>query len=118
MVGKGLRIIAAALGLLLMAGAAYADAIDGDWCHKDGRRFSIRGARIVTPGGKAMEGDYRRHWFDYVVPAPEPGVGKTVHMQLLDENTVQLRLGDEDADPEIWIRCSPNVSALRKIPPA
>ena len=68
-------------------------AIDGDWCHApDGRRFSIRGPDIVTPGGKQMQGDYSRHAFSYAVPAPEPGAGKTVFMTLLDENTVHLRL--------------------------
>ena len=116
MLGKALRIFCATLGLLLVVSAAHADAIDGDWCHKDGRRFSIRGPQIVTPGGKAMEGDYRRHWFNYVVPAPEPGAGKTVYMQLLDENTVHLRVGDEAADPETWIRCSPSISAFQRSP--
>jgi hypothetical protein len=118
MFGKGLKITSAALGLVLLAGPAFADAIDGDWCHKDGRRFSIRGPQIVTPGGKQMQGDYSRHWFNYVVPAPEPGAGQTVFMQLRDENTVHLRLGDAfAANPETWIRCSPTTSALRRAPP-
>ena len=105
---------------MLCAGPALADAIDGDWCHQaSGRRFSIRGPQIVTPGGKHMAGDYSRHWFNYVVPAPEPGAGKTVFMQLLDENTVHLRLGEQTAaNPETWIRCSPTTSALRGRPPA
>lgn len=120
MFGRNLKAASAALGLLLMAVPAWADAIDGDWCHAaTGRRFSIRGPQIVTPGGKQMEGDYSRHWFTYVVPAPEPGAGKTVFMQLLDENTVHLRVGDADAaKPETWIRCSPSISALRKAPAA
>ena len=112
------RFSAALLGLLLLAAPALADAIDGDWCHKDGRRFSIRGPALVTPGGKHMEGDYSRHWFSYVVPAPEPGSGQTVFMTLMDENTVQTRLGAETAKAETWIRCSPSISALRLLPPA
>lgn len=119
MFDKCLKITIAALGLVLLAWPAFADAIDGDWCHEaSGRRFSIRGPQIVTPGGKQMEGDYSRHWFNYVVPAPEPGAGRTVFMQLLDENTVHLRVGDEAASPETWIRCSPTTSALRIRPPA
>jgi hypothetical protein len=46
---------------LLFAAPAQADAIDGDWCREDGKRMSIRGPDIVTPGGKAMRGDYSRH---------------------------------------------------------
>jgi hypothetical protein len=119
MSGKGLNVFCVSLGVLLSATAAFADAIDGDWCHKDGRRFSIRGSQIVTPAGKHIEGDYSRHWFNYVVPAPEPGTGKTVFMQLLDENTVQSRLGDANAgDSETWIRCSPTTSGLPSGPPA
>jgi len=120
MFGKGSKIACAVLGLMLLAAPAFADAIDGDWCHQaSGRHFSIRGPQIVTPGGKQMEGDYSRHWFNYVVPAPEPGAGKTVFMQLLDENTVHLRLGEATAaNPETWIRCSPTTSSLRRLLPA
>ncbi len=119
MFGARIGLTATVLGLTLMAGPAMADAIDGDWCHKDGRRFSIRGPQLVTPGGKKMEGNYSRHWFSYVVPTPEPGSGQTVYMRLLNENTVQTRLGDENAaNPETWIRCSPSISALRLLPAA
>jgi hypothetical protein len=110
--------VAAVLGLVVLAAPALADAIDGDWCHNDGRRFSIRGPALVTPGGKHMEGDYGRHSFSYVVPAPEPGSGQTVFMVLVDENTVETRLGAETAKAETWIRCSPSTSALRLLPPA
>jgi hypothetical protein len=109
------KIIVAALGFTLFAAPAFADAIDGDWCHRaDGRRFSIRGPDIVTPGGAHIQGNYSRHAFPYVVPAAEPGAGKSIFMTLLDENTVNLRLGEASAaDPETWIRCSPSVSSLR-----
>jgi hypothetical protein len=116
MVGK-LNTTALVLGLVLIAAPAFADAIDGDWCHGDGRRFAIRGPAIVTPGGKHMEGDYSRHAFNYVVPAPEQDAGKAIFMTLLDENHVHLRLGEATAaNPEMWVRCSPSTSAL-PIPP-
>ena len=105
------KTIFAALALSALAAPAFADAIDGNWCHNDGRRFSIRGPEIVTPGGKQLEGQYSRHWFNYTVPAPEPGAGQGVQMTLLNENTVQLRLG-EAGTPETWVRCSPSVSWL------
>jgi len=99
----------------VMATPALADAIDGHWCHNDGRRFSIRGPEIVTPGGKQIEGNYSRHFFSYTVPSPEPGAGQVVEMSLLNENTVHLRLG-EDGTPETWVRCAPSVSALEASP--
>ncbi len=107
------KTIVAALPFVLVVGPALADRIDGDWCHtKDGRRFSIRGPEIVTPGGKKMEGDYSRHAFSYVAPAPETGTGRTVFMTLIDENTVNLRVGTAGA-AETWLRCTPSTSALR-----
>jgi len=91
-----------------LAAPAFADAIDGNWCHTDGRRFSIRGPEIVTPGGRRMEGNYSRHGFSYTAPAPEPDAGKVVAMVLLNENTVQLQRGE--APQETWVRCGPTVS--------
>lgn len=107
------KTLAAALAFAVIAGPALADRIDGDWCHKaSGQRFSIRGPEIVTPGGKKMQGNYERHAFDYVVPAPEASAGQTVFMTLMDENTVILRVGAEGTT-ETWLRCSPSTSALR-----
>lgn len=102
--------------LALAAVPASADAIDGHWCHNDGRRFSIRGPEIVTPGGKAMDGNYSRHWFSYVVPVPEPGAGETIFMTLLNENTVQTRRGEAGSSEETWVRCSPSISAIKASP--
>ena len=118
MSGK-LKTVAAAFGLMLIAAPAFADAIDGDWCHApSGRRFSIRGPDIVTPAGTHLQGNYSRHAFSYAVPALEPGAGKTVFMTLLNENTVHLRLGEAFAgNPETWIRCSPTTSSIGSLPP-
>jgi len=113
MFGQQLKYSLSTIGLLFLVESAFADAIDGNWCHTDGRRFSIRGPEIITPGGKATEGNYSRHWFTYVVPAPEPGTGQTIFMTLLNENTVHLRLGDASTAPETWVRCSPSISARR-----
>lgn len=111
------KTIIAALALGMLATAASADAIDGNWCHSDGRHIAIRGPAIVTPGGKQMEGNYSRHWFSYTVPAPEPGAGQTVFMTLANENTVYLRLGEAaDRPQETWVRCVPSVSVLEGLP--
>jgi hypothetical protein len=118
MIGRRLKSFSAAVFLAVLSSPASADAIDGNWCHNDGRRFSIRGPEIVTPGGKAMEGNYSRHWFSYVVPPPEPGTGQTIYMTLLNENTVHLHLGEVSTTPETWIRCTPSISARRISPPA
>jgi len=114
MISFRLKTFIAALVLAMLAGPAFADAIDGNWCHSDGRRITIRGSEIVTPGGKRMEGNYSRHWFSYTVPAPEPDAGQTIVMTLANENTVHLQHGEasDAAAQETWVRCSPSISAL------
>jgi hypothetical protein len=105
---------AAGLALLLPAQAALADAIDGSWCHQ-AKQLSIRGPAIVTPGGTAMQGDYDRHGFIYVVPSGEPQAGQTVVMVLLNETTMRLGIGGNveaagKAADQIWRRCSATTS--------
>ena len=108
-----LLCVALAALVAVAAAPARADAIDGDWCQAEGRQhFSIHGAAIITPSGRPTIGDYRRHFFSYVVPAGEPGAGGTIFMRLLDENTVDLRRGPDQDPGEIWHRCTPAVSRL------
>ena len=83
--------------MLAFGGIARADAIDGDWCRADGKRMSIRGPDIVTPGGKQTRGDYSRHFFSYVVPAGEADAGEKVTITLLSEYLAHARHGDETA---------------------
>ena len=100
---------AAGLAVALAASApARADVIDGDWCSVDGAKMmTIHGPAIVTPGGHRTQGDYRRHYFSYQVPAGEAQAGSMVSMTLLNEDTV--RINDAPAAPsaagEIWHRC-------------
>ena len=104
------RIAATTLGaaVLLAANTARADAIDGDWCHADGRKLSINGPQIVTPGGARIAGDYDRHHFTYVVPASEPGAGAQVNMILMSE--LQMRLKPPSGEEQLWRRCGKPVS--------
>lgn len=110
--------------MLAPVGAARADAIDGDWCFADGRRLSIRGPDLVTPGGTRMTGAYDRHAFEYVVPSGEAGSGATVFMVLIDEETMVLKLGARPMsmeEGETWKRCQERVSRARlssALPPA
>jgi hypothetical protein len=99
--------------LLLLASPAAADAIDGNWCHPDGRRFIIRGPAITTPAGSQLQGNYDRHHFSYQIPSPEPRAGETVFMTLMGEYLVHLRVGASEASAgpvEAWNRCGPSIS--------
>jgi hypothetical protein len=109
---KWIGWVAAAGAGLLSPQLAHADAIDGNWCHPDGRRFSIQGPEIVTPAGTRTSGNYDRHFFSYVIPDPEPAAGQTVFMTLYNENIVHLRAGETDrtAPGEVWNRCAPSIS--------
>ena len=96
-------------GLFGFGHAAMADAIDGNWCRSDGKRMTIRGPAITTPGGQQTNGDYSRHFFSYVIPAGEAGAGATVSIQLLSEYLAHARQGTDPAVQE-WRRCQPDVS--------
>lgn len=103
--------------LLVLLGAATiapavarADAVDGDWCREDGKRMTIRGPDVVTPGGQRTRGDYTRHYFTYVVPAGEAGAGDTVAITLLSEYLAHARQGSEASPVQVWRRCQPGVS--------
>lgn len=91
--------------VFLFAGGARADAIDGSWCFR-GRHLEIEGPNILTPGGRRMTGDYHRHGFVYAAPSGEKEAGSTIYMILLDEETMEFRVGSQQAQPDIWRRCA------------
>lgn len=106
-----MRLIGIVLGTLFFsAGAAHADAIDGDWCAADGQQMSIQGAAITTPGGNKLQGNYTRHAFDYVVPAGEKGAGEAVSILLRGEYLAVSRQGSPDAPLKQWRRCKATTS--------
>jgi hypothetical protein len=118
MVHRPLTIVTAASGVLLLVSAtgARADAIDGDWCSADGRRMSIRGPEIVTPGGVHTRGDYSRHAFSYVVPDGEAGSGEPISIILLSEYLAHSRQGPPAAPITVWNRCQPGISDAPRSP--
>lgn len=103
-----MRVLLIAAGVILAAPAAWADAIDGAWCHDD-LRLTIDGPVIITPGGTKTGGDYSRHAFSYVVPAGEPNPGRTITMRLLSDEAMNLR-AEPDAPWQPWRRCGPPIS--------
>ena len=102
---KAMTLLAAAILLSLTGAPALADAIDGQWCDPAGKHMKIDGPSITTPGGTAMQGNYSRHSFTYVIPAKEPGAGQTVYMQLLGEEDLDVATGSPVAKPVRWKRC-------------
>jgi hypothetical protein len=111
MMRRGILLLTAAVGagLFGFVHSAAADAIDGDWCRSDGKRMTIHGPAIVTPGGQQTNGNYSRHAFSYVIPSGEAGAGATVSIQLLSEYLAHAREG-VDAPVQEWRRCQPDVS--------
>lgn len=92
--------------ILLAAAPVRADAIDGDWCSTQSRRhLSIDGPRIVTPGGRALQGDYSRHGFVYTAPAGEAEAGRRIDLRLVDDRTMLFRPEGASSD-EVWNRCA------------
>ena len=110
------RLLPAALmaWLILMPAAARADQIDGHWCYKDGRSFTIHGPQLFTPKGNKIRGDYDRHGFAYVVPKDEKGAGDKVLMQQQNDRILHLwRYGADSAQrgpAEVWHRCDNRTS--------
>jgi hypothetical protein len=96
------RLLIALAGLSAAVSPAFADRIDGEWCHSSGS-LVIEGPKIRTPGGSNIEGRYSHHNFSYKVPASEPDAGTEIAMQQHNEETMTLtrqgKLG------ETWKRC-------------
>jgi hypothetical protein len=93
---------------LAIAVPAHADAIDGNWCSRDGKSLSIEGPKIRTPSGADLLGRYARHAFAYEAPASEAEAGQIVVMRLVDEeDMIMVHLKDGVAGPvEDWRRCN------------
>src|SRR5262245_30229094 len=93
--------------LLLAASPALAYDFNGDWCHRDGRKMSIRVPEIVLPSGSKVLGVFDDDRFIYVIPDGEPGAGQVVLMVWVDE------VPGQPLPPHVWVKCAPpNVSAL------
>ena len=102
-VSLALVVSASLFATMVVPGPARADAIDGNWCHEDGRRLTIKGPQLTTPAGAEIQGDYDRHGFAYVAPVAEPDGGGTISMVLLSET--QMRMKAPSNPDQLWRRC-------------
>jgi hypothetical protein len=93
------------IAIVLSSMPVAADAIDGKWCHKDGRNLSINGSKIVTPGGTNLKGNYERHGFDYVAPKGDRSPGAKITMNMEGEYKMRRQVGKKAV--ENWTRCRP-----------
>lgn len=95
---------------VLAAPSARADAIDGEWCSKDGKNLEIKGPHIRTPTGAELSGQYSRHSFAYQLPPGDPDAGAIVVMRIFSDNDMELArvMGDQVGETELWHRCNVN----------
>ena len=94
--------------LLSPAGPARADAVDGHWCNKDGRRMHVDGPKMVIPSGKRITADYHRHGFTYVIPPGDKGAGGKVTGEQRGEYILHVK--PAGGGLEVWGRCKKGVS--------
>lgn len=110
--------LAALLSLALSSAAAVAeaDSLDGRWCSPDGRRITVTGLAVITPGGREVIGRYSQKAFAFVMPEREWDGGKTFWMELKTSNSARVSVQSphhEGPPPhDLWRRCS-DISNLR-----
>ncbi len=94
--------------LLACASPAWADAIDGDWCDDTNAHVQIVGPQITTTSGAVAQGKYHRHTFAYQVPAGEVNAGKSVYMQLQNEDNMTSYVVENNTPGPAhnWTRCA------------
>jgi len=104
-------IVAVALVIRITAlsvAGAYAQslpALDGNWCHTDGKKLTVKGADIITPARKPLRADYARTFASWVIPEGEPNAGTTTTMMLIGTDRAHTREGAADTPPLEWRRC-------------
>lgn len=94
------------VSLALVAGET---GVDGSWCAADGRRISVDGLSVVTPGGQRATGRYSLRAFTFELPAGEWLAGAEVWMERKGADAVRvstLSKGHEGPPPhDLWRRC-------------
>ena len=99
-----------AIVLAVVAGSAHANRLDGIWCSPDGRRITVDGLDVITPGGQRTTGVYGTHDFSFAVPENERDAGAVIWMKLVDENTARVStVSNEPSEPPphgLWRRCA------------
>ena len=97
------------LGLLMLASLAVASSVDGSWCAPDGRRLSVDGTAVVTPGGQRTTGRYSLRAFTFVLPAGEWQAGASLWLERKGGDGLRvstLRPAHQGPPPhDLWRRC-------------
>ena len=99
----GIRSTLVAVACFAATSTAFADALDGDWCNAKSGKLTINGSSIETPGGQVVSGDYSRHRFSYTAPAGDWNGGKSIVIQQLNEDAMDLSV--DGAAPTRWSPC-------------
>lgn len=96
------------VAILAASAPAIGDAIDGEWCSKEGKNLEIEGSKIRTPSGIETVGQYTRHSFAYEAPAGDPEHGLVIVMRVYSDEDMGLsRIKDGEMGPsELWHRCN------------
>ncbi len=93
-----------------IAGPVRAGALDGTWCSPDGRRITVAGTSVLTPGGQRTSGIYNREAFHFLVPPNEWDAGKSIWMELKSPDSVRVStLAENQQGPpphDRWQRCA------------
>ena len=96
--------------LIIAAAAAAAGGLDGIWCSPDGRRITVDGLDVITPGGQRTTGVYGKQVFSFPVPENEPDAGAVIWMKLVDGNTARVStVSKQQSEPPphgLWRRCA------------
>lgn len=92
------------VALVSSAVPAWADQIDGDWCH-EGKSLFINGPTIDIPSGKRITGNYTRHSFRYTGPEGDPEAGQDIRMVQQSDELMFLYRSTAPDDVEHWRRC-------------
>jgi len=86
-------------------------AINGAWCSPDGKRITIDGTTVTTPGGNTVTGEDRGRAFRFVLPDGEFDAGTEIWLELEDSGNLRVsRLKDTTLGPpphDEWTRCDP-----------
>ena len=85
-----LKRLCISIALFLTAPAAWADALDGDWCNFDSGKLTINGSTITTPFNIQVQGQYGRHRFEYTAPAGDWNAGKKIILQQFSDDLMEL----------------------------
>ena len=104
------RLSSWAFLLIVVVGVAHADGLDGIWCSPDGRRITVDGLDVITPGGQRTTGVYRNDDFAFSVPKTARNAGAVIWMELVSENTARVSIvSKEQREPPphgLWQRCA------------